>query len=303
MATMVSSSNQPLVSVICNTYNHARYIHRALDGFLMQQTDFPYEILIHEDASTDETATILRQYEQAHPQRLNVIYQTENQYSQGKSVNAMNIARARGKYLAFCEGDDLWIDPFKLQKQMDVVRNDPSITLVVHASLVRNVNNPFAKRLWSFSDHSRVLSLEEIILKRGIVAAHSSYFFLNQTLAYPAYFNNIGVLDTTRLIYHALHGKVMYLSDVMSVYQVGVAGSWNERIRMNDDKMIKHYRRELDFYEALEHDLDRRAIQEVQQVKAQINAYIEELIRRRQGSKFLYRLRRWVRGIIHYWGV
>lgn len=110
-----------LVSISCITYNHEPYIRECLDGFIMQKTDFAFEVLIHDDASTDKTADIIREYEAKFPNLIKPIYQTENQFSKKVgSINAkFNYPRAKGKYIALCEGDDYWTDPLKLQKQVD----------------------------------------------------------------------------------------------------------------------------------------------------------------------------------------
>ncbi|MDY0222509.1 MAG: glycosyltransferase [Desulfobacterium sp.] len=121
---------QPLVSVCCITYNHEPYIEDTLEGFLIQETDFPFEILIHDDASTDKTADIIREYETAYPNLIKPIYQIENQYSKGNRPGLINTKRAKGKYIALCEGDDYWIDPHKMQKQVDFLEAKPEYGLV-----------------------------------------------------------------------------------------------------------------------------------------------------------------------------
>ena len=118
----------PLVSICCNTFNHERYIRDALEGFVSQKTDFDIEILVYDDASTDATADIIREYEAKYPHLLKPIYQTVNQYSQGLAPGHQNRARATGKYIAMCEGDDYWIDPLKLQKQVDYMEAHPDCT-------------------------------------------------------------------------------------------------------------------------------------------------------------------------------
>lgn len=130
-----------LVSIICITYNHEKFIRYALDGFLMQKTNFKYEILIHDDASTDKTASIIKEYEIKYPNLFKVIYQKENQYSKGKEVTSLLLEKASGKYLAFCEGDDYWIDENKLQKQVDFLEQNKNYSAVVHNSLVINESN------------------------------------------------------------------------------------------------------------------------------------------------------------------
>ena len=114
------SENNILVSVCCITYNHEPYIRQCLEGFMMQKTTFPFEVLIHDDASTDGTAGIIKEYEVKYPNIIKPIYQKENQYSKGIKISpTFQYPRAKGKYIALCEGDDYWIDPYKLQKQVD----------------------------------------------------------------------------------------------------------------------------------------------------------------------------------------
>lgn len=132
MTTMDRPIDKPVVSICCITYNQAKYISDCINGFLMQQTDFPIEIIIHDDCSSDETTHIIRQYAKKHPDLIFPIYETENQFSKG--VRGMFakycIPRARGKYVAYCEGDDYWTDPHKLQKQVDILEAHPEVTMV-----------------------------------------------------------------------------------------------------------------------------------------------------------------------------
>lgn len=122
--------DEPAVSISCITYNHEPYIRDCLEGFLMQKTNFPFEILIHDDASTDKTADIIREYEAKYPDVIKPIYQTENQYSKGVKVSLVyNYPRAKGKYIALCEGDDFWTDPDKLQIQYDFMEANPDYSL------------------------------------------------------------------------------------------------------------------------------------------------------------------------------
>jgi glycosyltransferase involved in cell wall biosynthesis len=115
----------PLVTVVCVTYEHALFIGRALDGILAQRTDFTIEVLVHDDASTDGTADIIRDRASLHPQVIIPIIQPVNVYSQGKKPWSICFERARGKYIALCEGDDYWTDPLKLQRQVDAMERDP----------------------------------------------------------------------------------------------------------------------------------------------------------------------------------
>lgn len=120
----------PLVTIRCITYNHEDYIRECLEGFIMQQTDFPFEAVVHDDASTDGTAEIIREYAEKYPDIIKPVFETENQYSKhdGSLGRIMN-QHMRGKYIAFCEGDDYWTDPHKLQKQVDFLESHPDCAM------------------------------------------------------------------------------------------------------------------------------------------------------------------------------
>lgn len=120
--------NTPLVSICCITYNHAPFIRQCLDGFLMQK-GVNYEILIHDDCSTDGTTEIVKEYAAKYPDLIFPLYETENQYSKGVWIDGFNCRRAKGKYIAYCEGDDYWTDPLKLQKQVEFMESHPEYSV------------------------------------------------------------------------------------------------------------------------------------------------------------------------------
>lgn len=130
----MENNNPILVSIHCLVYNHEPYIRQCLEGFIMQKTNFCFEAIVHDDASTDSSAAIIREYAEKYPHIIKPIYETENQYSKkdGSLSRIMNAA-CKGKYIAICEGDDYWTDPFKLQKQVDVLENNPEISFVYTA--------------------------------------------------------------------------------------------------------------------------------------------------------------------------
>jgi len=119
----------PVVSVLCLTYNHEQYIRQCIEGFLMQETTFKVEFIIHDDASTDSTTGIVRDYARALPGLIRGLYQEVNQFSQGRSVAAICFEKARGKYIAACEGDDYWTVPHKLQKQVELFEARPEVVM------------------------------------------------------------------------------------------------------------------------------------------------------------------------------
>lgn len=237
-----------VVSILCHTFNHSSYIKIALDGFIMQKTDFDFEICIHDDASTDGTQSIIKQYEEKYPNLVKPIYQSVNQYSQGRSVFEINRKRAQGKYIAICEGDDYWIDPNKLQKQVTLLEVDPECICVGHACYIQNTRNPFARKTWRIGSEERVLSMQEIIENRGSVFPFHSFMFRNVPIEIPEFFKHFKVGDVTRLMYFATKGNIYYCPKVMSVYRVGIDSSWTHRVRMNEMKIIEHYQSEIEFF-------------------------------------------------------
>lgn len=119
-----------LVTVCCTTYNHESYVREAIESFLIQETEFPFEIIIHDDASTDGTAAIILEYAERYPRLIRTIIQTENQYSKAGLINPRFVfPKATGKYLALCEGDDYWMDRRKLQKQVTFLENNPDYVI------------------------------------------------------------------------------------------------------------------------------------------------------------------------------
>ncbi|MEX1211392.1 MAG: glycosyltransferase [Balneolaceae bacterium] len=122
-------NKEPLVSVCCITFNHEKFIRDAIESFLMQKTSFPFEIIIHDDASTDGTQEIIKEYSEVDP-RIIPILREDNIKSTGVHIFPIASQIARGKYIALCEGDDYWIDPLKLEKQVAFLEENKNFTLV-----------------------------------------------------------------------------------------------------------------------------------------------------------------------------
>lgn len=137
---------KPLVAIHCLVYNHEPYLRDCFEGFVMQQTNFPFVAIVHDDASTDGSAAIIREYEAKYPHIFKPIYETENQYSKhdGSLEQIMHSAidATGAKYVAMCEGDDYWTDPLKLQKQVDILEADETLMAVCSdTSIVDNHSN------------------------------------------------------------------------------------------------------------------------------------------------------------------
>lgn len=214
------------VSVICNTYNHEKYIRDALEGFLMQKTTFPFEILIHDDASTDGTAKIIREYEEKYHDLIKPIYEAENQYSKESGlIKKIQIARAKGKYIAMCEGDDYWISPDKLQKQYDFMEKNPEYTLCGCSTRWLNMLTGKAE-VRSRTDYDKDLTVKDFLLPKNGRPFPTVSFFLKKEIweNLPRYRFPVGDLPLT--YYAAMTGKVRMLSEEMCVYRWFSDGSW-----------------------------------------------------------------------------
>ena len=231
-------NERPLVSICCLAFNHEPYIREALEGFLMQKTDFPIEVLIHDDASTDGTASVIREYEERFPDIIKPIYQTENQYSKGiKNISGVfNFPRAKGKYIAMCEGDDYWTDPYKLQKQIDFLEQNPGCTLCFHSAKIVTVDRTVTDGRMRPYSSDRKVSPEEIIDKPSGYAMCSMVFPARIMQNLPDYYLNCPIGDIPMQLMMAAEGWGYYFDQDMGAYRVGVSGSWTNAMKEGDYK-------------------------------------------------------------------
>lgn len=212
----------PLVSIECMTYNQENYIAQALDGFLMQKTTFPFEIIVHDDASTDSTAKIVREYEKKFPLIIKPIYQTENQYSKHDgSIRRILNATFKGKYIANCEGDDYWIDENKLQMQVDFLENNLEYGMCyTKAKQFIQKKRKFSRRRFG----TDVRDFEDLLFNGNRVPTLTTVFrkdLLNSYLKeiYPQDKSWL-MGDYPMWLYFAHESKVKFLDKVTSVYRV-----------------------------------------------------------------------------------
>lgn len=230
-----------MVSICCTTYNHEEYIAAALDSFLMQKTNFHFEVLVHDDASTDKTAEIIKDYEEKYPDIIKPMYQIENQYSKGKRTETFVFAKASSKYIAWCEGDDYWTDPHKLQKQVDYMENHSECSLCVHAA--KQIMGDKVVKCIRPSNRNKIFTSAEVIVGDGGLFATNSMFFPTRLVKnLPEFFLNCSVGDYPLTIYLSLNGKVYYIDNVMSAYRIMVKNSWSSTIQANPQKNIEHFK-------------------------------------------------------------
>lgn len=250
-----------MVSISCITYNHENFIKEALDSILMQETNFNYEILIHDDASTDSTPDIIKEYEEKYPDLIKPIYQKNNQYSKGIKVNAMNVERALGKYIAICEGDDYWTNPHKLQEQFDYMQDHPECSVCVHAGHSVNLDSKVIDKPLRPNNGNKIYNIGEIISGGGGLFATNSIFYRRELcLERPKFFNTSPVGDYPLIIYLSLKGSVYYVDKFMSTHRINVPGSWTKSTLRNFGMLLSYYERtilmlnELDEYTRFEYN-------------------------------------------------
>ena len=174
-------AEHPLVSIKCLAFNHEKYIAQTLDGFLMQETDFPFEVIINDDTSKDKTADIIREYEKKYPLIVKPIYQKTNLYSKrdGSLTRSVN-PRLKGKYVAICEGDDYWTAPNKLQIQADFLESHEDYFAIGHnVRVVDDNGNPMTQdnpiwRKW-FNTYSQMEDRDYTLkdLEKGVMYGHT----------------------------------------------------------------------------------------------------------------------------------
>ena len=231
---MILKNKKPLVSICCAAYNHEAYIEDALKGFLMQECDFEYEILIHDDASTDKTAEIIRAYERRYPDKIFPIYQTENQYSQGKKYSDLNYERVRGKYVAICEGDDYWTHPQKLAKQIKAMQEKPEFGLSFHPAKQLHMEKNVEKDIGLYLETSGIVPIENIIMKTKEIIPTASCIITADVMQKVLEFKSTRPYLTVGDIYIQFFGALkaggaIFLHDVMSVYRFSTPTSWSRQ--------------------------------------------------------------------------
>lgn len=234
----VKSHNDTLVSVYCATYNHVTFIRQCLEGFVMQKTSFPFEVLIHDDASTDGTQDIVREYAARYPDIIKPIYQKENQFSRGVKIYLTYVfPRVKGKYIAMCEGDDYWTDPYKLQKQVDFLESHPDYVMC-------------SSRFDKYWQESGLLEEDPDKKFKGADYDLQNLIggkWLTQTLTvmyrrsaldlkrYEQYGMSLDMI----LFYELLkHGKGYCFPEVMGVYRYHDGGVWSE-VSQNHRRLIE----------------------------------------------------------------
>lgn len=231
----MACSNVPLVSVQCLAYNHEKYVRQCLDGLVSQKTDFKYEVVIHDDASTDNTVSIIKEYEAKFPGIILPIYEKENMYQKDQAKMRQIITEhLTGKYIAFCECDDFWTSPDKLQKQVDFLELHPEYSMCFHS----------AKKLYECDSISwlRCEDIEDrdytatevfinwIVPTASILCRREAIEYRSKMKGGSRILNG----DITIILSSAMIGKIRGMHEKMSVYRVQSGGiTYDENAKKN----------------------------------------------------------------------
>lgn len=277
-----------LVRAHCATYNHSMYITDALNGFVLQETKFPYVCSIIDDASTDGEQEVIKEYLQEffdlqdssvaydrdtdyghvtfaqHKTNKNcyfaVIYLKENHYSQRKSKTPYLKEWMDTKYIALCEGDDYWTDPLKLQKQVDYMEEHEDCCMCCHATDWETGGNTYKNGCQHAN--SCDLSTDEVIRNNGLYIATNSIVYRSWLYnVRPEWRVKAAVGDFPLQILGSLRGKLHFLSDCMSVYRYLHSGSWTEQqlaSNISQEKRLSHAQNKLLWMGLLDKDTDYR---------------------------------------------
>ena len=252
-------NEQIMVSVSCLVYNHEKYLRKCLDGFIMQKTNFKFEVLVHDDASTDGSQDIIREYEEKYPDIIKPIYQTENQFSKRTGImKTFQLPRARGKYFAYCEGDDYWCDENKLQRQFDILESHPDCSICTHTvgHIKENgelTDNRYPAIHLSEGVHSNTEIFSYLFGEGLYMFQLSSFFFRREVLneyyeSMPYFVKKSMVGDTPLLLYLLNLGNLYYIDGILSHYRLFTDGSWTSRNCSTDEGWINFWENKANCY-------------------------------------------------------
>lgn len=238
----------PKVSILCITFNQSEFIEQTLDSFLSQVTDFPYEIIIHDDCSTDGTTAIVERYAKKHPEKIRLYLENENQYSKHnfEFIKDMYI-NAKGEYIATCEGDDYWTDENKLQKQIDFMDSNSDYAICFHTTRV--VYEKSKQKSYEYPDvkDEKWYTLEQLFTINYIPTASAVYRKQN----YANFISDMMPGDWYTHLFHAQFGKIKFLDEEMSVYRKHEGSVFYDYDKERDRIWIKHGLDYAKFYKEL----------------------------------------------------
>ncbi len=213
-----------MLSVCMITYNHESFIAKAIEGILMQKTDFDIELIIGEDYSSDKTSEICKEYKNKFPNKIRLLLNERNIGVMPNFIQTLN--SCSGNYIALCEGDDYWTDPYKLQKQVDFLEANEDFVICHHNMQIDYENDASEQHLSNSPEQKEVYTIEDLALRYSIFTS-SSIFRNGLIKKLPDWFYKYSLGDYMLYMIIAQYGKIRYLPDVMGVYRVHEKGVWS----------------------------------------------------------------------------
>ncbi|HDR2326701.1 TPA: glycosyltransferase [Enterobacter kobei] len=222
----VTSSDKIKVSICCIAYNQELYISEAIDSFLKQKTSFPFEILISDDCSSDATKEIIERYVRKFPSIIQSVGADKNLGANGNILNVFS--HAKGKYIAFCEGDDYWVDDNKLQVQFEAMESNPNIKFSFHPCYLLKNSCLNKSRTFYKGPNLKVFDINDVLSSLNQFAPTASYMFHISVIdLIPDWFSKAPVGDLFLEIYGMKNSGGLYIPDIKSVYRIASIGSWS----------------------------------------------------------------------------
>lgn len=236
-------SSELMVSILCFTYNHEKFIDDAIRSFIIQKTDFPFDVVIHDDASTDKTPDIIRSYHDEYPNIIKPVLQKENQYQKGINIVKISVSHANGKFIALCEGDDYWTDNNKLQIQSDIMLSLPDTSLTFHAVDILDAAKNRIVDTKRIDTKSRYFSMEEIIKGGGGLIGTQSIMIRRDVFNNPPDFlYNSPATDYPLVLLAKTKGNAYYIDIKMAVYRTNNINSAMGKIKkLNFNDIVDRY--------------------------------------------------------------
>ena len=222
------------VSVVMITYNQEKFIREAIEGVLKQKTTFPIQLIISEDCSTDNTAEIVKKYVENNPKIIKANYNLHNIGGQANSIKTLKTCN--GKYIALCEGDDYWTDPFKLQKQVDFLEANEDFTICFH-----KVNFRFEDSVGGIfitNSNQKEISTIEDLANGNFICTLSCVFRNNFKDSIPDFLQKCPIGDYPLHLWNAQFGKIKYLDENMATYRVHKDGMWEIKSEFEKTKTL-----------------------------------------------------------------
>ncbi|MBE6139439.1 MAG: glycosyltransferase [Firmicutes bacterium] len=235
------------VSICCVTYNQQEYIKQALDSFVNQKTTFNYEIIIHDDASNDNTVKIIKEYAKKYPNLIIPILQKENQYSKKpNSILEFCFGKARGEYIALCDGDDGFLDKDKLMEQAKILDKNSEISLCTHDTKIVNDNGEYIENISAYPDG--IVNIKMFLNNSKSMHTSSMMFRKKDIINLPDYFHCATVGDLPLKLHLLSLGNCYHIDKVMSFYRTESKGSWSLQEKKDVDKLEKNHEMEMNIY-------------------------------------------------------